>query len=178
LALHHDLLELAGHLAIRETKKPRQASLRRAVSTAYYALFHLLIADAVTRFMPARPIGLRLLAQRAFNHGDMYNVCLNFMTSQRTFLKSGLSSQTPSQAQKLLTFPLDLPLFAVMQAFNSLQSARHDADYNLNKPWNREKALDNVQTARRAFDYWSLARETPNATVFLTALLLQRHWGR
>jgi hypothetical protein len=34
----HDLLEQAKHLANREKKRPRQASLRRAVSTAYYAL--------------------------------------------------------------------------------------------------------------------------------------------
>jgi uncharacterized protein (UPF0332 family) len=40
-----DLLEQALHLAKREKKKPRQASLRRAVSTAYYALFHLLIHE-------------------------------------------------------------------------------------------------------------------------------------
>jgi hypothetical protein len=33
-----DLLEQAYHLANRESKKPKQASLRRAVSTAYYAL--------------------------------------------------------------------------------------------------------------------------------------------
>ena len=42
-----DLLEQAKHLASRERTKPKQASLRRAVSTAYYALFHLLISEAV-----------------------------------------------------------------------------------------------------------------------------------
>jgi len=41
MAFPNDLLEQAKHLAIREKKRPRQASLRRAVSTAYYALFHL-----------------------------------------------------------------------------------------------------------------------------------------
>ena len=41
-----DLLEQARHLAKRGKKRPRQASLRRAVSTAYYALFHLLISEA------------------------------------------------------------------------------------------------------------------------------------
>ena len=32
--------------AKRKPKRPRQASLRRAVSTSYYALFHLLICEA------------------------------------------------------------------------------------------------------------------------------------
>ena len=40
------LLEQPDHLANREKKRPRQASLRRAVSTAYYALFHFLIFEA------------------------------------------------------------------------------------------------------------------------------------
>lgn len=37
-----DLLDLAEHLAQLEPTRPKQASLRRAVSTAYYALFHAL----------------------------------------------------------------------------------------------------------------------------------------
>jgi uncharacterized protein (UPF0332 family) len=45
VAFADDLLEQALHLANRERKGPRQASLRRAVSTAYYALFHLLISE-------------------------------------------------------------------------------------------------------------------------------------
>ena len=46
MALASDLLEQAYHLACREPKRPRQASLRRAVSTSCYALFHLLISEA------------------------------------------------------------------------------------------------------------------------------------
>ncbi len=41
-----DLLTQAEHLANWESE-PTQAALRRAVSTAYYALFHLLIDEAV-----------------------------------------------------------------------------------------------------------------------------------
>ncbi len=39
MAYAEDLLELARHLALEPTGA-RQACLRRAVSTAYYALFH------------------------------------------------------------------------------------------------------------------------------------------
>ena len=35
-----DLIEQAEHLASKERGRPKEASLRRAVSTAYYALFH------------------------------------------------------------------------------------------------------------------------------------------
>jgi hypothetical protein len=43
----NELLKDAYHLAQRGGKNPTQASLRRAVSNAYYALFHLLINDFV-----------------------------------------------------------------------------------------------------------------------------------
>lgn len=38
--IHEDFLALAENLARQESGKPKQSSLRRAVSTAYYALFH------------------------------------------------------------------------------------------------------------------------------------------
>ena len=43
MTLASDLLAQAKHLAGRERGRPRQASLRRAASAAYYALFHLLL---------------------------------------------------------------------------------------------------------------------------------------
>jgi len=43
MGLAQDLLQQADHLATYEGVNPTQAGLRRSVSTAYYALFHLLI---------------------------------------------------------------------------------------------------------------------------------------
>jgi hypothetical protein len=45
MGLADDLLGLADRLAKPTSSDPEQASLRRAVSTAYYALFHLLVAE-------------------------------------------------------------------------------------------------------------------------------------
>jgi len=39
MSLHADLLDQAEHLAQLDQRRPKQASLRRAVSSAYYALF-------------------------------------------------------------------------------------------------------------------------------------------
>jgi hypothetical protein len=46
MSLHADLLAQARRLVSQDPRRPRQASLRRAISTAYYALFHLLISEA------------------------------------------------------------------------------------------------------------------------------------
>jgi len=64
MAYHDDLLDLAFQLA----EGSGQASLRRAVSTGYYALFHLLIAEATANW--ARP-QLRAKLGRCFEHGRM-----------------------------------------------------------------------------------------------------------
>jgi hypothetical protein len=53
MRLPEGLLEQAQHLVKREPKRPKQASLRRAISTAYYALFHLLISEAVLNWRRA-----------------------------------------------------------------------------------------------------------------------------
>jgi hypothetical protein len=178
LALHHDLLEQAEHLAKRETKKPKQASLRRAVSAAYYALFHLLVADGAKRLSPANPEGLRLLIHRTYNHGDMRTVCKGFAEGHNATVQNKVPGNPPPATRRLIALPLDLRLFAVAQAFVDLQEARHDADYNLGKQWNRLDVLNRVQTARQAFTDWAVIRGTPTATVFVVALVLQRHWGR
>jgi len=52
----------------------RQANLRRSVSTAYYALFHLLISEATLNW--ARP-ELRPMLGRLFDHGPMCSASEN-----------------------------------------------------------------------------------------------------
>ena len=42
MSLHADLLDQAEQLAQLDPRRPKQANLRRAISSAYYALFHLL----------------------------------------------------------------------------------------------------------------------------------------
>ena len=44
-----DLLGIAADLVRRETGRPRQASLKRAVSTFYHALFHALAHECVSQ---------------------------------------------------------------------------------------------------------------------------------
>ena len=66
------LLEQAWHLSKREPKRPKQASLRRAISTAYYALFHLLISEAVLNWRRAED---RVELARMFEHAHMRSTC-------------------------------------------------------------------------------------------------------
>ena len=85
VSLHGDLLRQAHQLALREPKRPRQASLR-SISASYCGLFHLLIDEAVTLMVTgADRGGLRDSLARAFKHGTMKAVAETFraVTSQR-----------------------------------------------------------------------------------------------
>jgi len=68
MPLATDLPEQAYHLARREPKRPRQASLRRAVSSSYYALFHLLVYEATRNWKQSHH---RPALGRYFEHGKM-----------------------------------------------------------------------------------------------------------
>jgi len=178
LAHHHDLLEQAEHLATRESRKPRQASLRRAISTAYYALFHFLVSDGAAQCSPSKPAGLRSQVQRAFNHSEMRSVCKGFVDWHNASTKGGQPISPQPATRRLVSFPLDSRLVSVVKAFVALQEARHDADYNADMRWTRFDALREVQIARQAFLDWMAVRGTANAAVFLAALVLQKQWGR
>jgi hypothetical protein len=41
--MHKDLLDQAVSLATLDARKPKQANVRRAISSTYYDLFHLLV---------------------------------------------------------------------------------------------------------------------------------------
>jgi hypothetical protein len=155
VSLHNDLIEQAEHLAKRELKKPRQASLRRAVSTAYYAPFHMLTDDAVLKVIPNTPDGLRVQAQRAFTHGEMRNACEQLTKSSNIFAR-----------------------LLVAEAFVELQIYRHRADYELTQVFDRIKVLGIIARANSAISAWNRVRNTPNANVFLTALLINSRWNR
>ena len=166
MALHDNLLEQAKHLARKEPRKPRQASLRRSVSTAYYALFHLLVDDAGRLFADGSvPAGLRDLVKRAFQHGAMRDASMAF------------SGNLPGHVQRVV--PIASPeLRRVAASFVELQEARHQADYDLSRYFTRRETLQLIQRTESAFQAWTTLRKSPEAKVYMSALLLWRCWKR
>jgi uncharacterized protein (UPF0332 family) len=174
VSLPRDLLEQAHHLATKEAKRPRQASLRRATSAAYYALFHLLAHDAAHQAAGPSPDGLRSLIQRAILHADVKAVCKSFIEADSAFSKNRIVGK----GLRLLSFPLQSDLIVVMTVLTELQEERHKADYDMTLSWNRQDVLALVQSAREAFAAWARVRSTPNAAVFRAALFHQKNWNR
>lgn len=166
MALHDDLLKQAKHLAKKEPRKPQQASLRRSVSTAYYALFHLLVDDVGRLFAGGSvPAGLRDLVKRAFQHGAMQEASKAFSQNLPVHVKQVIAIASPD-------------LQEVAATFVTLQEARHRADYDLSRYFTRREALELVQNTEDAFQVWTRIRKQPEAKVYVSALLLWRCWKR
>ena len=105
MGLAQDLLQQADHLASYEGSNASQASLRRAVSTAYYALFQLLIEDAAQRWQGSSEARTGL--ERAFAHGPMKNTSIRF--GGRTWLDwHGNQQPVPSTLQRVASAFVDL----------------------------------------------------------------------
>jgi hypothetical protein len=163
MAFADDLLEQAEHLARREPKRPRQASLRRAVSTAYYALFHLLISETIRNWR--RPAERNTLA-RMFEHGFMSKACDKKYRELEDYFK------TNPPAGSELTIAKHVHLIA--ETFTVLQQLRHDADYDGSVKWTRTSTLAGVEAVEKAFQSWQAIREQPAAQDFLVTLLLKK----
>ncbi|MPQ56833.1 hypothetical protein [Duganella sp. FT27W] len=167
----NDLLNQAGHLAFVDHGKPRQANLRRAVSSAYYAVFHLL-ADEGAALMGSRLNQLaRTRIQRAFTHADMKSVCSQYA-------KGSHSRSVHAQIAPLLSFPVEDELMHLAFTFVELQEYRHAADYDLSRKFYRIDVLAIINAASAAFEDWRVAKPTNNAKIFLVDLMLRKSWSR
>jgi hypothetical protein len=120
LSMSSDLLAQARALAKNEPKKPKQASLRRAISAAYYALFHLLTEEAANAMCAgSKSADLRMIVRRAFEHTAMKNAA------------KGFGAGNPAEVWKPLLAAPSPDLQRVARSFVDLQEARAQADYDL-----------------------------------------------
>jgi hypothetical protein len=138
MAYHDDLLQQAIDLADKNPESPTQADLRRPVSAAYYALFHLLISETVAHWSLTSS---RDALGRMFEHSVMRKVS-GRISGSRFFPFAG-EELTAVQNLKV-----------VAQAFVQLQDKRHIADYDNSTVWSPTEALREVTTAAEAFSSW------------------------
>ena len=162
MAFAEDLLEQAQHLARREKNKPRQASLRRAVSTAYYAMFHLLITEAARNWKwPSH----RRTFERFFEHGKMKAAS----EKQRVALNAYLKTK-PRESPQLV---VARHLYAVADTFFQMQQQRNIADYDSSTKWSRTETLKRVDSVAAAFESWKAIRRDATAQQYLLSLLIK-----
>jgi hypothetical protein len=168
MAFHDDFLDQARamippHLPPYPPAPPA-AQLRRGVSTAYYALFHLLVHETMARII-ADPT-LRADLARLIGHDKTKSVCKEYADAQldpagQIKLKSG--AVIPVQLQ------------SIGAAFVALIEARHSADYDSNpaKDPTHAQAFTSLMTAEDAFLDWVLIQAHPTTGVMLTEIFMR-----
>jgi uncharacterized protein (UPF0332 family) len=157
MGIAEDLLTLAGRLANPAPEDPQQASFRRSISTAYYALFHLLVQEATQSWNGSS--SARVGLERKFEHKTMKDV-------SNTVLRSswrGWSIPSPVAPAELQT---------VAKVFVDLQEARQQADYDNARTWKSTDVLAIVSNAETAFANWAKIRTHPAANEYLLSLLI------
>jgi uncharacterized protein (UPF0332 family) len=136
---------------------PTQASLRRAVSSAYYAVFHFLISEATSNWKNEK---LQAALGRAYDHGVM-KTASNSILNARDFPFLGEKAQLVED------------LRFVARTFSQLQEDRHFADYNLTKDLDPTDAITQVKSAENIFSIWPSIRGEQIAQAYLVSLVVK-----
>ena len=140
-----------------------EANVRRAVSSAYYALFHLLVRDAIANWNQADH---RSRLARMFDHKRMKD-------ASTAILKEIGNVQNPESFDTDPEQGVRFRLATVAQAFVDLQQARHKADYDIAEPFQPLDAAVDVAQSRLAFLTWAEVRGGPLAQGYLYNLLFK-----
>jgi uncharacterized protein (UPF0332 family) len=155
MAYHDELIQHAMFLSeLNLPNEPKQVDLRRAVSAAYYCLFHLLTTEAARNWKHPNQ---RDRFARMFDHGRM-KAC-----------SSRISSRPLPSAPTEISTAADLKLIA--DSFVKLQQARHTADYDNSRVWSRTQLWDMIDDAEAAMAAWSNIREEDIAQNYLLDLM-------
>jgi hypothetical protein len=172
MPFHDDLLACAQsmippHLAAPHPPPPHAAQLRRGVSTAYYALFHLLVHETMATIIADAALADEL--SRSINHEPTKGVCKEYASARA--LPGGLTLATgeviPPQLQ------------SIGLAFVSMIDARHRADYDprATKDFTHAEAYTYLMTVEDAFLDWVAIQADP-ATPKLLLKIFQASLNR
>jgi hypothetical protein len=139
---------------------PRQTDLRRAISSAYYAVFHAVIAEAADSVVGRthRESPRYALAYRSGDHRALMKLCDDI---RKTTLPKRYDNYSPKDG-----FGADL--VALATAVADLQEKRHSAEYDPLFRVSSSDAVSAVATARVALQrFGSASRASKKDFLFL-----------
>jgi len=141
---------------------PRQVDIRRAISSAYYGVFHATLAAAADEFVGVtqRSTSRYGLVYRSVDHKSLRELCAEV---RKPTLSAKYVRYQPQGG-----FGPDIPVFAA--AFLELQEKRHAADYDPLIRVRTSDALLAIGTARSALVRFAQASAS-RRKAFLSLLL-------
>ena len=165
MSLPQDLLALCETMLPGENQRgrPDAATLKRCISTAYYAVFGLLV-HAASSMLAGNGAGRkepRGYVARAFSHNEMAESCKGFAGGN---LNKGL--------KPCLQSAISTDLKDIAATFRSLQQSRHDANCNILQKPKKTDARQAIQDTKRVFQSWDKVKNTDEARIFHLAPLV------
>lgn len=143
--------------------RPGLTDLRRATSTAYYALFHQIIRHGAIDFAPCADEEVIATVARWYTHTGIHAAAGLVTSADRAVPLEKLKKQDRAAATALRSeagtsggrLPRDVVIIA--DAFQTLQAARHSADYDGNYDPVRAVTINHIEDAETALrTAWSL----------------------
>ncbi|SRR6266700_2890860 len=154
-----ELIRNANRLIKSQRGAPKQIDLRRAISAAYYAVFHCFLRtaadDLVGTNRKSRRSSSYALVYRAFDHSNMLRIC---------------QEATKTQLPEKLSAALNQKQFPVEIRFADLQDWRHKADYSPNIRFNKSEAVDAAVRAAFATTQFEAADKDARRLFLLSML--------
>lgn len=143
--------------------RPRPTWLRRAASSAYYALYHGLSRAAAEHILPSGSAEDQLKIARLFRHGSMKGTCAQIAGRQ-----GGKSNE---YLDPLAIRLRSTPLIDVASVFCDLQEARHKADYDHLESFSKQATVGLVRDAKKALETLDSAN-APDREAFLALIAM------
>lgn len=165
--MYDDLIGLARTIAELDPKKPRQANLRRAVSTAYYAVFHYLVDEVCCAQIGTQNSQKehRHALARAFVHTSMKDACTSFSSGT---LKASIIKGLPRDAKG--NYPIPKEIKDIARTFLELQEKRHLADYDLSERFQKLEVLRLIEQTKTHVEKFRSLSVTDTRKFFLACL--------
>lgn len=162
--LYRQLLADAYRLARLDPLRPKQGNLRRAVSSAYYSMFHFLVDHSCRSLLGSgnERRRYREIMARAFEHDVMVSVCKAFAG---TTLPKAIHDRLPA------TFTIHRDLSNLALAFRQSQEKRHLADYDLTQRFSRDDVLALIREADQVIGKFANVGHLAETRFFLVSLL-------
>ena len=141
-SIGHSWVSYAWHIVLSDPlPRPAGIALARAVSTAYFALFHAVTLRAADLLAPGGDPRLRYRRVRDFQHRKLHRVAMWL---------AGSGTPPNRWASTLVSLQDEEDVVAVADAVLVLREARMDADYNHDASFTQNRAIALVATASRA----------------------------
>lgn len=158
--LAKDLIKTANDLVLASGRsKPRQANLRRAVSTIYYAMFHCMCHNCAN-----------VVIGRSKNHGKAAWRQV-YRAVQHTFAKGACDATNGKQKLILQRFPAEIQDFA--NHFYSMQIKRHKADYDPYEKITKSSVITDIALTESVIESFERAPDH-DRRAFAALVLLQQ----